>query len=243
MVLIPNRFWRRVGVERPVYPRRIWMWVCLLVMASYCISVLLGASIQIIRTDYMNQEYTLMMTQYPQYVNQLKANLVDMFEFSYWASVARASIADPIVMTQSISQAGLGFCFVLLMTILMWFVVICATPITRQLVKLRLAHISRAMALCLIAPLIVLLTSNVSSGAIIIEGMLRPPTAVPSQGLEPTLLMLIGVLGAVSLVWVQWFWMAAYIKAWRVRSNLLLALAVFTSLLGGFTVFVYMLAY
>ena len=44
-------------------------------------------------------------------------------------------------------------------------------------------------------------------------------------------------------IWVQWFWIAAIVRGWQIRSVMLPVLGLIASLLAGFAVFMYILVY
>lgn len=249
-LLVPNRFWKRVSVERPIYVARLWTYVGCVVLASYLVTTLVSIAVSVYSSLRWNQLYTSFQNQNPGSSFPVEQYMTDMWSVQYWLGITGSSLLHPLRMYGSGSQ------MVLLIggMALLWAVVLAVVPTTRRIAKVRVAHIHRAAAwscLAIALSFVVVSASDSVSSAFAVAGRGLNPnwpglfnvTQVRFMQAEAyTRLLLTGVF-LVSAVWIQWFWISACVVAWRIRSLPLLLLALIASLLAGYTVFMYLSVY
>ncbi len=249
-LLLPHRFWKRVTVASPVYAARLWSYVAAVVVSMYLATTLLSIATKASSNYRWNQLYASFQAANPGNPMQGKRFTVDMGTMRYWWGVTGDSLLQPIRSQDSATQIALligGMA-------LLWAVVIAAVPTTRRIAQVRLAHVHRAAAwscfviACLFC--IVSVTESIATGFSIAGRGLDPSwpgffnvTQMRFTQAEAYSRYVITGVFLASLIWIQWFWLAATVRGWRIRSIVLPILGFMASLLAGYTAFMYISAY
>ena len=245
-LLVPNRFWKRVTVTSPIYTTRLWSSFAILTIMCYLFVTLLDIASSAYKILRWNQLYASFQAQNPGNPSHGNMVTVDMGSLQYWLANIGSSLLHPIRSSFSATQT------VLLLTpmVLIWAVIIAAVPTTRRIARIRVAHAHRAFAWSGFA--IVLMYSAISASEAIASVFMTAGRGLDpnwhrsmnvvqlrfSQARAYSQIIAAGVFLATFL-WIQWFWIAAYIIGWRIRSIVLLLLTLIASLLAGFTASVY----
>lgn len=249
-LLLPHRFWKRVAVTSPIYGARLWSYVAGVIISVYLVTTLLNIATRAYSNSRWNQLYASFQTKNPGNPMQGKQYTVDMGTMRYWLGIIGDSILQPIRSRDTATQIALligGMA-------LLWAVVIVAVPTTRRIAKVRLAHVNRAVAWsCLVIACLFCMVSVSESIAswFSISGIDIDPnwpglfSAIQmrfTQAEAYSRYVITGVFLA-SFIWIQWFWIAAIVRGWQIRSILLPILGFIASLLAGYTVFMYLSVY
>lgn len=249
-LLVPNRFWKRVTVGSPIYAARLWSYVGGVILSAYLFTTFLSIVAMAYSSFRWNQLYTSFQATHPG--NPLQGNqfTTDMWTLQYWLSILSASLMHPIRSSSSASQMAL----LIAGMVLLWAVIIAAVPTTRRIAQVRFAHVHRATAWSCFA---IACMFGIESASESITSII----SVAGLGLDPnwpgyfTVIQLrfnqaeaysrfiITGMFLATLIWIQWFWIAAIVRGWRIRSVFLLMLGLIASLLAGFTVFMYIAVY
>lgn len=253
-LVLPNRFWKKLGVQSPVFPKRLWAWVGIGVLASYIFVTMLSIGRSAYITFRWNQLATDAVTQgliAPRAAAQYQT---DMTRWSYWSDL----VLDQLFVSwkllvfgdDSASQVALIFAAM----ILLWAVILVVIPTTRRLARLRMAHVQRAIMLSLMVGIISFMLT-VLTGAVNEILLYAGQSVSGSWGNTYTLAQtrfvqadyyvrwVVTVLFVATLIWIQWFWIAAILRGWQIRSIMLPILGLAASLLAGFTMFMYLSEY
>jgi len=243
MLLIPNRFWKRVSVERTVFPIRVWVWCFGMLLFAYVLSVFASVGV----SSYQTYKW-----------NTLSATNTDMSGFDFWYERFLEAFTNLITNSDGLTQNGMQFSMLGAGMIVTWAAILCGVPITRRIAKIRLSHVSRAIALSvtvvIMSFVLTLLIDCMSSilttaglalsqtkmGNVVVASSIRQ---VRFRQVEYYANLSVTILFAAMVIWVQWFWIAAIVVGWRIRSIVLQILGIIASLLAGYTVFMYILVY
>ncbi len=257
MMLIPNRFWKRLTVHYPVHSGKIWAFVLASVIATYVISFIFAVCITAFSTHSSNQFYAQVQPVNPAVARQMGYSEVDMTELSYWTVSFANAFRESFNYRAGLSQNGFSIALMMLAMSLLWMTVMTAVPVTRRRAKIRIAHVNRAMALSCIGIVLVYLlalTSDsilalVSTGSLTLNivqhsGSNGGLSYSYSKGrffqIESIANLIMTICFAYAIIWVQWFWIAAIVRGWQIRSIMLSILGFIASLLAGYTVFMYL---
>ncbi|MHA7811826.1 MAG: hypothetical protein ACX94C_00330 [Phycisphaerales bacterium] len=244
-LLIPNRFWRRLGVEREIRMARLWVWAGTLVAIFYAASVLMSISLRVMSTLYLNAQIRNANARSRVVFAQSGVKVQDMTDPGYWIQIIGDGLRDPFPWFAGPGRIGYLMAMMMLGTIAVWVIVLRAVPTTRRLAKLRYAHVLRAAVLSVGVAVLLLLFANIAEHATIVELLYRPRrfAAQGSNPVEVAARLMMRTLAVVMLIWLQWFWIAAFVIGWRIRSFVLLILALLASSLGGLVVYMYLTYY
>ncbi len=253
-LVIPNRFWKKLSVQSPVYPKRLWAWVGIGVFALYCFASILSITLNAYITFRWNQLATDAVSQGLISSAAAAQYQTDMSKRSYWTDLGIDQVLMPWKLFVSGDDTASQVALVLAGMILLWTVVLVVIPITRRRAKLRMAHVHRAVTLSLLVVIIVFMLT-ILTGAITVFLRYAGLAVSGSWGNTFTTAQtrfvqadfyarwVVTVLFVATLIWIQWFWIAAVVRGWRIRSFMLPILGLVASLLAGYTVFMYLSEY
>lgn len=250
MLLIPNRFWKRVTVTTPIYVARLWSYVGAMALICYLLTTLARLGAIVYNRMHWNHLYSTFHEQNPESGFQAQLYVADTSTLEYWLRTIGSAFTTPFVQYDSATQMA----SLILGMVLLWALIIAAVPITRRIAQIRLAHVHRAAAWSCFAVVymyaIVSLSESLASGFNSAGLALSPnwPGAFNVQQLRFNQAYaysnyFITAIFIAMIIWIQWFWITAVVKGWRIRSILLPILGFIASVLGGFTVFMYILVY
>ena len=219
MLMIPNRYWRRLGMESPRSLKRYVLWIAMMMLGLHIVSsaAMLGAIHGLTLTQ--NAMYTKWMVgQTPQMQARVQAGIVDVSSLDYWSSVVGESVLHPAVFraiyTDGVSSIG-GMIAVICMGIsMMWFVLFCMFPTTRARTKLRMVHVVRAMVVAGLLPFVIFEFARMAE-ALIYAGEYWAPLG----NAERVLASVFVIVGFWVFIWMQWFWISAVWIGWKVKAR------------------------
>ncbi|MFG0245129.1 MAG: hypothetical protein ACF8MF_03640 [Phycisphaerales bacterium JB052] len=251
---MPNYFWKRLSVQSPVYPKRLWAWVGIGVVMLYCFAAMLSIGLSAYRTHRWNQLANDAVTQGLIPPSAAAQYQTDMSQRSYWSDLVLEQMVMPWKEFMSGDDSASQVALVLAGMILLWAVILVVIPITRRRAKLRMAHVHRATTLSLLVVIIVfmlIIFTGAMTDILRLAGLAVSGSVGGSFGLarprfvnaEMYARWIVTVLFIATLVWIQWFWIAAVVRGWRIRSFMLPMMGLVASLLAGFTVFMYLSEY
>ncbi|MEX0876943.1 MAG: hypothetical protein WD114_05750 [Phycisphaerales bacterium] len=250
LLILPNRFWKRVTVGSPIYVGRLWSYVGGVMLAVYLGTSLIAIGSSAFRNFRWNQLYTSFQAKNPGNPLQGKQYSVDMWTLEYWSSLIGGELLHPLRSSSSATQILL----LLSGMVLLWAVIIAAVPTTRRIAQVRFAHVHRALTWSGFAIACLCFAVSISDSASSIF-------SAAGLGLDPNWPGLFSIdqlrfrqaemysrffitgMFIAGLIWIQWFWIAAIVRGWQIRSVMLLILGLIASLLAGFTVFMYLSVY
>lgn len=251
-LLLPSRFWTRVDVTLAVFPSRLWCYALCFAFIAYALSTLGVVGAWGYSTHRLNTLYSTYAALNPNSPFSAQQYITDLSDPAYWAGLAWGLRYH----ASNNSAAAFGSSFQLLALVvgmtMPWWIIMGVIPTTRRRARVRLAHISRATSWSCLAGVVALALALVA-GAESIASVLTSSGRTLAPG-NPALLsitqarfgmansyagLLSSMLMLVMIVWVQWFWIAAIVQGWRIRSVLLPVLGVIASLIGGFTALIY----
>lgn len=253
-LLLPSVFWKKLSVQSPVYPKRLWAWVAIGVLALYALAAMLSIAVSAYNTFRWNQLATDAVKQGLIPSSAAAQFQTDMARWSYWSDLLLDQIFTPWMEFISGDDTASQIALILAATILLWAVILVVIPTTRRLAKLRMAHVHRAITLSLLMVILVFM-HTILTGAV--SNVLRYAglTVTGSWGNAFNLAQarfaqadlyarwVVTVLFVATLVWIQWFWIAAILRGWQIRSFMLPVLGLIASLLAGYTVYLYLTVY
>jgi len=112
-----------------------------------------------------------------------------------------------------------------------WIIILTALPVTRALVQLRGIHLIRAWMMSLFVLILNFEAVRASTGIMIWSN---------GGGVSQLIGYSHVAFLACSIIWLQWFWIAALKVGWDIRPAWLIGiLGVIGSLLAGFAIFMY----
>jgi hypothetical protein len=253
-LILPNRFWKKLSVQSPVYPKRLWGWVGISVLALYLLAAMLSIGLNAYITFRYNQFATDALNQgliQPSFAAQYKT---DMSQLSYWSELVLDQALMPLKDFVSGNDSASQIALILAGMILLWTLVLSVIPVTRRRAKLRMAHVQRSITLSFLMVIIVFMLT-VITGAINEVLRYAGHTVAGSWGNTYSLAQtrfvqsdyyarwVVTVLFVATLIWIQWFWIAAIRRGWQIRSFMLPILGLIASLLAGYVVFMYLSQY
>jgi hypothetical protein len=253
-LILPNRFWKKLSVQSPVYPKRLWGWVGISVLALYLLAAMLSIGLNAYITFRYNQFATDALNQgliQPSFAAQYKT---DMSQLSYWSELVLDQALMPLKDFVSGNDSASQIALILAGMILLWTLVLSVIPVTRRRAKLRMAHVQRSITLSVLMVIIVFMLT-VITGAINEVLRYAGHTVAGSWGNTYSLAQtrfvqsdyyarwVVTVLFVATLIWIQWFWIAAIRRGWQIRSFMLPILGLIASLLAGYVVFMYLSQY
>ncbi len=216
MLAIPNRYWRRVRVLARIRIPMLLLWLLMILMVLHTFALIpvgLGnwqETWGMMRGGgYSDFAQHGMLGYAYELHNALFAPFLRIQYGSYGTSFHLGGYFHQDVLA-ALALPG----FVALPTT-MWLLLIWLLPVTRRQVSIRTIHLVRAWLLTLLPVLVLFESTRVVSG---IYSWYNGTGTILT--IIPILFLIILVL---SLVWVQWFWIAALRVGWGVRPVLPIA--------------------
>jgi len=253
-MLIPNRFWKRLTVQSPVYPHRLWAWIGAGMLALYMYRTVVSIALNAYSTFRWNQLADDAVAQNMISVLNAAKIKANMTREPYWIDLILDSGSHSIKQVLSGEDSATQFALIILAMVLIWTLIMTVVPATRRIAQLRMEHIYRATALSFAVVLvgfILVSTSETLAEIFNMAGMRVSGAWGNSFSASQTRFnnaeyysrLAISIAFIAIIVWTQWFWIAAIVRGWRVRSFMLPVLGLITSLLAGFTALVYIEVY
>ncbi|MGJ8637314.1 MAG: hypothetical protein ACSHX5_10760 [Phycisphaerales bacterium] len=219
MLLIPNRYFRRVTMETPRSIKRYLLSLTLLfIMLHLFTSAALFASNFVYHYQANASINNQLPTLTPADQQQLARLLIDLNSSEYLVPIIGESLLTPLIMrgnfTEGLASATFGVSLVCLGISFMWLLLYCAFPVTRKRTKLRMVHITRAMSVAGFTPMLLIEFARLIEA---IHFVAIYSNAVTQISLLTVPLMFISFLGM--LIWTQWFWIAATRIGWQIKAK------------------------
>ena len=228
-LLIPNRFWKRVGVNTRIRLRMLMLWWVML-FGVFHLMTTLALVIGAVASEWVgfNQWGVIPKSQQVSFLEYARGQDAPFWVRNLWGCVSHpfhysvSYISETAEGSVGAVHVAGGFC-------VLWAIVMGVVPTTRRLVKLRIAHIWRALFLSLVLVSFAYQLGRMFDAATLISMYILKSRAMYSGGgfIFMALMMLM-------FLWTQWFWIAAIRIGWGVRSSwALIVLGTIASLLGG----------
>ncbi len=220
LLLIPDRFWKRVGIVSQIRLGTLVVW-----------SVLIVCFLHVLSTASLI--FGIFVRDYTPY--RRSVSFIELFtEFD--SSVARKILEDKVWWYESvIAAAGHPYferiwwwpedaatlqalkALVLVYGFsAMWLLILSVIPTTRRLAKLRASHVMRTLVLSLVVPIVLVeIIRLVDAITVVMWNLTYNLYAVP---------VLASGLIYFLIVWVQWHWISAIRSGWKIRPCWLLIL-------------------
>jgi len=236
-LIFPNVYWREVGVHTRIRFRFLVLWLFLIVSIVHVV-----AAVPVGMGSWRDQGNWGTGLGLRAYIEQHGVRCVpeEMFNavalpfahFDYnsgWHQFVWGGFRGGVLSTTLLfAGAFVGFTSI-------WLVILLALPVSRSKIQLRTAHLMRAWIITLF---IFILNAEAFRGT---NGLIAWVNG--ARSIDLFALSFLG-FGFLSIVWIQWFWIAALKAGWGVRPVWLIGiLGVIASLLAGLIPFVYMMVY
>ncbi|MBL4697923.1 MAG: hypothetical protein JKX70_03725 [Phycisphaerales bacterium] len=230
-LLIPNRFWKRVGIQTQVQLGHMIAWSVLTIIFLHIVS-----SVIFVVADFMvaykwgNGQSSSLLS----FITEFDVSIAQQIlgNKMWWMDSLTTGFGHPFFRnwwwpdTESTSKAlrMLILCFGFTA---MWLIILSVIPTTRRLAKLRAQHVLRAMILSFLMPVVfVEIVRLIDAGIFFMKG--------PFPGSD-TIEFFVGLVLAHSIIygmvfWVQWHWISAIRSGWKIHPNgLLICIGLFGS--------------
>lgn len=235
MMLIPNRYWRRVTMETPRSMKRHLLWVLLLMAILHALTTaaMVGARFGFNYYDYVSTRSVLAQVTDPTQRRLISSWMTDFSDFYYWLEVVGDSVLHPLIDRGYFNgESAIRYAVVALGCFgisLVWLIMFSAFPATRRRTKLRMIHVVRAVVVAGTVPILGIQLGRFSE-ALMLAGVYWPPLGefITPISEELTSIWLMG-----AAIWLMWFWIAAVRVGWKVNAKWWeLILVSFASLMG-----------
>jgi len=246
MLLIPNRYWKHMGVETPMRTGWLFLWLFLVLLTIHMLTslVVMGNEIEEIRSIWglsslrnpqewvgLTLDGLLWPINAPDWWSPLyfqgSSAYQSIYGFNSWYELMYPMDFAVTGAVRSLSLIALSG---------VWALVLVAVPTTRRAFNVRLIHIVRAFVITLFA---IALLFEIGRGLDSIASLASLLRSLYGDLLQYDLgIMVFGLSSIGILFWTQWFWVAAISSGWKIRPCSALALTgVVASLLGGFVMY------
>ncbi|MBL4591955.1 MAG: hypothetical protein JKY96_08350 [Phycisphaerales bacterium] len=229
MLLIPNRYWKRVGVESRIQMRVLLAWCVVLNAVLYLVT----SAVHLFAMFELGRYWATPIATLQQ--NKMVAHwqFFAQTDMKYWSKEVLGSLLYPFIdvngLGGELSEAWLGFSFIAIGVPLMWLVILSVVPTTRRLARLRIKHVFRATVVSIGFAFLGIQILRSADAIGLLEGLW-----VGSCNMKGSINTVSVTLGLLMVVWVYWFWISAIRVGWQVRPSwLLILLGSIATLLGG----------
>ena len=220
MLLFPNRYWNRVTMETSRSIKSYLQWLALWMLMLHALS-----TIALIGANYgyhyqNNASLNLSMSRLtPGQQRQYEYMLTDLTTAEYWVPIVGESFFFPIIQRANFTQDfAMAFAYLgtgCLGISIMWFILFSAFPVTRKRTKLRMIHVTRAMIVAGFLPMLGIQIGRLFE-AIVFAGYYWSPI---SQFADVGVPIAASALILMTVIWLQWFWIAATRIGWQVKAK------------------------
>jgi len=237
MLMIPNRYWKRVTMETGRSTKRFAIWVVMVMIVLHLIGtgMMVGARVGYVLYDN-NEIEQIKIGQTESFVAMVDGMKTQM-DSAFWAQVLSESTLYPLVKLHffdtEVAEVLLSFAFISFGIACMWLILMSIFPTTRKRSQLRMIHVVRAVVVSGLTPMLVMelgrMLDVVAAFASWVPWLKGMTWQVWSR------ITLVTVLG--TLAWLQWFWISAVWRGWKIKARwyemILVMLASFGGLLIG----------
>lgn len=237
ILLIPNRYWRRVTMESPRSIKTYLLWLTLVNLFLHLLTTAALFASNFFYHFQLNASINQRMSTFPQGQQQQFATLItDLQSSEYLIPIIGESLLTPMIFrgnfTEGIASALFGVALISMGISLMWLILYSAFPVTRKRTQLRMVHINRATVVAGLTPLIAIQLARLLE-AVHFAGIYSSIMSQVSLMVVPlTVICIIAMF-----VWTQWFWIAATRIGWQIKAKwwelILVAIASFFGLVFG----------
>ena len=234
-LLIPNRFWKRVGVNTRVRLRMLMLWWMIL-FGVFHLMTTLALLTGVVAQEWFSSTQGLWSLgpgpwpapQQPSFLEYARGQNAQFWAGHLWGCFSRPFHYSVSYLSNSaqgafsaVHVAG-GFC-------VLWAIVMGAVPTTRRLAKIRLAHVWRGLLLSLMLVSFAYQIGRMFDAVTLVLMYIFKSRAMWTGGGFIFVALMI-----LMLLLIQWFWIAAIRVGWGVRPSwTLIVLGMIASLLGG----------
>lgn len=233
-LLLPNRFWERVGIESQIHILRLGLWSVALVVVLHVLTTAVFIA-------------GIFVFDYQYYQSRFASNSVLSMIANFDTSQASKILGDPAWWRESLvtaaghpylnpwlwpesaiaTQAAVKVIPFTTGVSVLWALILGVVPTTRRIAKLRMAHVYRAGLLTLLMPVVLLETARLIDASVVsvcrFGGLWDEYARFVAPAMGSTIVI-------AMVIWVQWNWISAIRIGWRIRPNRLL---IWVGLLGS----------
>ena len=219
ILLIPNRYWKRVTMETSRSIKTYLLWLTLLMAILHILSTIALIAANFGYHYQYNAAVAKRLPTLPLAEQQQYATLhTDLTTIDYWKPLIGESILHPIIQrTNYIGDLAQGMAMTATACLgisIMWLILYSAFPVTRKRTKLRMAHITRATIVAGFLPMLLIELGRLLDAAYFV-GLFYKPISF----LTIIIYSAINFLDLWLVIWVYWFWIAATRIGWKIKAK------------------------
>jgi len=234
-MLIPNLFWKRVGVNTRIRLRMLMCW-WVLIFGVFHFVTSFALLVGVVASEWVGSTRGLWSLRPGLGIRPPESSFLEYAKSQdawFWFGHVWGCISHPfhysVTYISEMAEGAVGAVHVAGGFCVLWAVVMGVVPTTRRLAMLRLAHVLRALFLALVLVSIAYQLGRMFDAATLISMYIfRSRSLWTGGGFVFAVFMLL------MLLWTQWFWITAIRVGWTIRPSwILIVLGSVASLLGG----------
>ena len=227
-LLIPNRYWKRVGIESQIRLFTLVLWSVLLVGVLHTVST----TAFVFSNFFMYYEWangaTVTLVDFFTEFNTFEARKI-LYDRGWWFDSIVSGVGYPYfnrnwwwpdLDSGTGAARSLVYCYGIT---LMWVIILSVVPTTRRLAQLKYGHVARALLISLLMPVVFFESVRLIDASILFSA---GKSWFVGSGfyqiyLGPYISQSIVYL---MVLWIQWHWVSAIRSGWKIRRSKLLLL-------------------